>query len=40
LKNPERIKEFGKDYFPVLIISSDEQNEYDDKIAAVPLTTN
>lgn len=39
LKNPERIKEFGKDYRPVLIISSDEQNEFDVKVVAVPLTT-
>ena len=39
LKNPERIKEFSKDYRPVLIISSDEQNEFDVKVAAVPLTT-
>jgi len=39
VKNPERIKEFGKDYRPVLIISSNEQNEFDAKIVAVPLTT-
>jgi|ERR1043166_5107821 mRNA-degrading endonuclease toxin of MazEF toxin-antitoxin module len=36
--NPERIKELRKDYRPVLIISNDEQNEYDDKIVVVPLT--
>jgi mRNA-degrading endonuclease toxin of MazEF toxin-antitoxin module len=35
----DKIKEFGKDYRPVLVISSNEQNEYDDKIVAVPLTT-
>ena len=29
LKNPEQIKELGKDYRPVLIISSNERNEYD-----------
>ena len=39
VKNPERIKEFSKDYWPVLIISSNEQNEFDAKIVAVPLTT-
>jgi len=38
--NPERIKELGKDFRPVLIISNDEQNEYDDKVAVVPLTTD
>src|SRR5687767_9209469 len=38
--NPEQIKELKKDYRPVLIISNDEQNEYDDKIVAVPLTTD
>lgn len=38
--NPERIKELGKDQRPVLIISNDEQNEYDDKTVAAPLTTN
>lgn len=38
--NPERIKELGKDYRPVLIISNDEQNEYDDKVVAAPLTTD
>ena len=40
LKNPKRIKEIGKDYRPVLIISNDEQNEYDDKIVVAPLTTD
>jgi len=39
VKNPERIKELGKDQRPVLIISNDEQNEYDDKTVAAPLTT-
>ena len=38
--NPERIKELGKDYRPVLIISNDEQNEYDDKVVVAPLTTD
>ncbi|CAG8465169.1 10485_t:CDS:2 [Gigaspora margarita] len=38
--NPERIKELGKDYRPVLIISNDEQNEYDDKLVVVPLTAD
>src|SRR5436189_282116 len=38
-KNSERIKELGKDYRPVLIISIDEQNEFDDKIVVAPLTT-
>jgi mRNA-degrading endonuclease toxin of MazEF toxin-antitoxin module len=38
--NPERIKELGKDYRPVLIISNDEQNDYDDKIVVAPLTTD
>ena len=40
VNNPERIKELGKDYRPVLIISSNEQNEYDDKVIIIPLTTN
>ncbi|WNE40520.1 MAG: Endoribonuclease MazF9 [Mycoplasmataceae bacterium] len=40
INNPERIKELGKDYRPVLIISNNEQNEYDDKIVVVPLSTN
>ena len=39
LKNPKRIKEVGKDHRPVLIISSNEQKEFDVKIVAVPLTT-
>jgi uncharacterized protein YnzC (UPF0291/DUF896 family) len=39
LKNLDKIKEFGKDYRPVMVISNDEQNEYDGKIASVPLTT-
>ena len=38
--NPGQIKELGKDKRPVLIISNDEQNEYDDKAVAAPLTTN
>lgn len=38
--NPERIKELGKDFRPVLVISNDEQNEYDDKIVIAPLTTD
>ncbi len=38
--NPERIKELSKDYRPVLIISNDEQNEYDDKVVVAPLTTD
>jgi mRNA-degrading endonuclease toxin of MazEF toxin-antitoxin module len=40
VNNPERIKELGKDQRPVLIISNDEQNEYDDKSVAAPLTTD
>jgi mRNA-degrading endonuclease toxin of MazEF toxin-antitoxin module len=40
VNNPERIKELGKDQRPVLIISNDEQNEYDDKVVAAPLTTD
>jgi len=40
VNNPERIKELSKDYRPVLIISNDEQNEYDDKVVAAPLTTD
>jgi mRNA-degrading endonuclease toxin of MazEF toxin-antitoxin module len=38
--NPGRIKELGKDQRPVLIISNDEQNEFDDKVVAAPLTTD
>jgi len=40
VNNPERIKELGKDYRPILIISNDEQNEYDDKVIVAPLTTD
>jgi mRNA-degrading endonuclease toxin of MazEF toxin-antitoxin module len=40
VNNPERIKELGKDQRPILIISNDEQNEYDDKTVAAPLTTD
>jgi len=40
LKNPERIKEIGKDYRPVLIISSDERNEYSLSVVSLPLTTD
>jgi mRNA-degrading endonuclease toxin of MazEF toxin-antitoxin module len=40
VNNPERIKELGKDQRPVLVISNDEQNEYDDKVVAAPLTTD
>ena len=40
LKNPERIKELGKDYCPVLIISRNERNEYDNSIVVLPLTTD
>src|SRR5271170_6563587 len=40
VNNPKRIKELGKDKRPVLIISNDEQNEYDDKAVAAPLTTD
>lgn len=39
LKNSERIKELGKDYRPILIISSDERNEYSDSVVGFPLTT-
>jgi len=39
LKNPERIKELGKDYRPVLIISNNEQNENGDSVVALPTTT-
>lgn len=40
LKNPERIKELGKDCRPILIISNDERNEYDSSVVAVPTTTD
>ncbi|MCE8169699.1 MAG: type II toxin-antitoxin system PemK/MazF family toxin [Candidatus Moeniiplasma glomeromycotorum] len=40
LKNPKRIKEIGKDYRPVLIISDDERNEYGDSVVVLPTTTN
>ena len=40
LRNPERIKELGKDYRPVLIISQDERNKYDNSVVIVPLTTD
>ena len=40
LENPERIKELGKDYRPVLIISNNERNEYDDAVVALPITTD
>lgn len=34
------IKEFSKDYRPVLILSSNLQNEFSTKVIVVPLTTN
>ena len=40
LKNPKRIKEIGKDYRPVLIISNNERNEYDNSIVVLPTTTD
>jgi mRNA-degrading endonuclease toxin of MazEF toxin-antitoxin module len=40
LKNPERIKELGKDYRPVLIISNDKRNEYDSLVVVLPMTTS
>ncbi len=40
LRNSERIKEIGKDYRPVLIISSDERNEYDNSVVVLPMTTD
>ena len=40
LKNSEKIKEIGKDYRPVLIISNDERNEYDNSVVVLPTTTN
>ena len=39
LKNTEKIKELGKDYRPVLIISNNIQNEWDKKVVGLPLTT-
>jgi mRNA-degrading endonuclease toxin of MazEF toxin-antitoxin module len=39
LRNSERIKELSKDYRPVLIISSNERNEYDSSVVVLPLTT-
>lgn len=35
----DKIKEFSKDFRPVLIISNNLQNEFDDKIIIVPITT-
>lgn len=40
LKNNPRLKEIGKDYRPLLIISDDERNEYDDSVVSLPLTTD
>jgi mRNA-degrading endonuclease toxin of MazEF toxin-antitoxin module len=40
LANPERIKELGKDYRPVLIISNNERNEYDNSVVALSITTD
>jgi len=39
LRNSERIKELSKDCRPVLIISSNERNEYDNSVVVLPLTT-
>ncbi|CAI2188333.1 4287_t:CDS:2 [Funneliformis geosporum] len=36
----QRIKEIGKDYRPVLIISNDERNEYSFSVVGLPLTTD
>lgn len=36
----DKIKEFSKDFRPVLILSSDLQNEFDNKIIVAPLTTD
>lgn len=36
----DKLKEFSKDYRPVLIISNNWQNEFDDKVIIVPLTTD
>jgi mRNA-degrading endonuclease toxin of MazEF toxin-antitoxin module len=35
----EKVKELSKPFRPVLVISNDLQNEFDNSIAAVPLTT-
>jgi mRNA-degrading endonuclease toxin of MazEF toxin-antitoxin module len=40
LRNPARIKEIGKDYRPVLIISNNERNEYDNSVVVLPTTTD
>lgn len=40
LRNQERIKELGKDYRPILIISNNERNEYSNSAVGVPLTTD
>ncbi|WNE39990.1 MAG: hypothetical protein GBAus27B_000057 [Mycoplasmataceae bacterium] len=40
LSNPERIKEISKDYRPVLVISSNERNEYSNSVVALPLSTD
>jgi mRNA-degrading endonuclease toxin of MazEF toxin-antitoxin module len=40
LSNPERIKEIGKDYRPVLVISNNERNEYSNSVVVLPLTTD
>lgn len=40
LKNLERIKELGKDYRPVLVISNDEQNEFSNSVVVLPTTTD
>ena len=40
LRNLERIKELSKDYRPVLIISNNERNEYDNSVVVLPLTTD
>jgi len=39
LSNPERVKEISKDYRPVLIISNNERNEYDDSVVVLPMAT-
>lgn len=36
----DKIKEFSKDYRPSLVISSDEQNEFDDFVVVAMLTTD
>jgi len=40
LRNSQRIKELGKDYRPVLIISNNERNEYDNSVVVLPMTTD